>query len=44
MKGMNEKSIRISSKPKHKEQDSYVEGKGLSKIPKPKSLTPLKRK
>lgn len=41
-----EKSIRISDKPPKKQGvvASFVEGAKQSKTPKPKSLTPLKRK
>jgi hypothetical protein len=45
VKGMNEKSIRISSKPASKGVlASYVQGQKPVKTPKPKSLTPLKKK
>ena len=45
-KGLNEKSIRISVKPPVKTATaaSYVQGAKQSKVPKPKSLTPLKKK
>ncbi len=44
-KAKYEKSIRISDKPKKATiASSYVEGAKQSKSPKPKSLTPLKRK
>lgn len=40
-----EKSIRISEKPKKEGiVASYVQGSKPSRAPKPKSLTPLKRK
>ena len=40
-----EKSIKIPAKPaKSSIVSSYVGGSKLSKIPKPKSLTPLKKK
>jgi hypothetical protein len=44
VKGVNEKSIRISIKPPAKQgaQTSFVEGSKQSKVSKPKSLTPLK--
>lgn len=45
MKGKFEKSIRISEKPKKTSiSTSFVEGTKPSRSPKPKSLTPLKRK
>lgn len=45
-KGLNEKSIRITAKPAKKEGilASYSDGQKQSKTPKPKSLTPLKKK
>lgn len=45
-KGLNEKSIRITEKPSKKIGilPSYSDGQKLSKTPKPKSLTPLKKK
>lgn len=44
-KGMYEKSIRISEKPKKTSaQVSFVEGAKPTKVPKPKSLTPGTRK
>jgi hypothetical protein len=45
-KALNEKSIRISTKPAKKQgiPASFVEGAKASKSPKPKSLTPLKGK
>lgn len=41
-----EKSIRISAKPPKKEgiMTSYSDGSKQTKSPKPKSLTPLKKK
>ncbi len=41
-KALNEKSIRISTKPPQKQgiSASFVEGDRQSKVPKPKSLTP----
>ena len=40
-KGMYEKSIRISSKPKKNDiEESYVQGAKQSRVAKPKSLTP----
>ena len=46
VKGKYEKSIRISAKPNKKEGilPSYSDGAKQSKSPKPKSLTPLKKK
>lgn len=44
-KAIGEKSIRISSKPKSAGiQVSYTQGAKPSKVPKPKSLTPLRGK
>lgn len=45
-KAIGEKSIRITPKPKKSSgiPVSFVEGAKQSKIPKPKSLTPLKGK
>ncbi len=44
-KALYEKSIKIPAKPaKATIASSYVEGSKLSKTPKPKSLTPLKKK
>lgn len=45
-KAMNEKSLRISAKPPKKQgaQVSFVEGAKQSKVSKPKSLTPMKKK
>jgi len=42
VKGMHEKSIRITAKPPKKQgpQTSFVEGAKQSKVTKPKSLTP----
>lgn len=45
MKGVYEKSIRIGAKPKKATiASSYVEGSKQTKVAKPKSLTPLKKK
>jgi hypothetical protein len=43
-KGLNEKSIRITNKPSKNIgiMPSYSDGQKQSKVPKPKSLTPLK--
>jgi hypothetical protein len=43
-KGLNEKSIRITPKPPKSVGilPSYSDGQKQSKVPKPKSLTPLK--
>ncbi len=45
-KALNEKSIRVSAKPAKSSgvAVSFVEGSKQSKTPKPKSLTPLKKK
>lgn len=45
-KALYEKSIRISAKPDKKQgaQVSFVEGSKQSKVSRPKSLTPLKKK
>ena len=44
-KAKYEKSIRISDKPKKATiASSYVEGAKQSKVERPKSLTPLKKK
>lgn len=44
-KGMFQKSIRISEKPKKTSpQVSFVEGAKQTKISKPKSLTPMRKK
>jgi hypothetical protein len=44
-KAIGEKSLRISSKPASKGVlASYVQGQKPAKVPKPKSLTPLKKK
>ncbi len=40
-KGLYEKSIRVSSKPKKNDiEESYVQGAKQTKVAKPKSLTP----
>ncbi len=45
VKGLYQKSIRISEKPKKGPVSvSFVEGAKPSKTPKPKSLTPMARK
>ena len=42
---MFEKSIRVSTKqPRQGKETSFVQGAKETKIPKPKSLTPLKKK
>lgn len=45
-KGVYEKSIRISAKPAKKSSTevSFVEGAKQTKVPKPKSLTPMGKK
>lgn len=44
-KGEYEKSIRITPKPKKEGiMPSYSDGQKQSKVPRPKSLTPLKKK